>query len=453
MLAAWIASVSGRPVQRLSRVGSGSSRATYEVTLGDASDTDEAIARVDTGDGPMAGTELSLAREATVYRALAGSGVRIPRLRAAAKDGTVLLVDRAPGRHELDGLTPEARDRVLDDAIDALAEVHRLDVDALDLPGWRRPADGPAHAREELAVWGDILERRTSRPWPLAELARVVLDRLAPPTVARTVLCHGDVGPGNFLHDGTRVTALLDWEFAHLGDPMDDLAWWVFRGHDIAGGCGDLAAQLARWSAATGLAVDPAAVEYYRAFVMFRWLVSVAAVIDGGGAGLDRSVHFALVPVLAVRLTRSLATLLGVGLPSVPPAPTPRPTATAKVIDALAADLLGVIGPAVGTPEAGRRVGASQLYLSHLAAADALGPEVRVAALDDVARLTGTRPDDEGHGARLVAELVRCPEPPLEELIAWSWREAHRLVALWPLVAPRALTEPTPVRSLAGSEA
>ncbi len=74
----------------------------------------------------------------------------------------------------------------------------------------------------------------------LAHLALEVLRRLAPASVPRTVVCHGDVGPGNFLHDGARVTALLDWEFAHLGDPMDDLAWWVFRGHDIAGDCGDL---------------------------------------------------------------------------------------------------------------------------------------------------------------------------------------------------------------------
>ena len=100
------------------------------------------------------------------------------------------------------------------------------------------------------------------------------------------------------------MTALLDWEFSHLGDPMDDLGWWVFRGHDMAGGCGDLAAQLARWSARTGLPVDARSIEYYRAFVMFRWLVSVAATLDRGGSGIDRSVHFALVPILAVRLPR-----------------------------------------------------------------------------------------------------------------------------------------------------
>ena len=38
----------------------------------------------------------------------------------------------------------------------------------------------------------------------------------------------GDAGPTNFLHAGGRVTGLIDWEMAHLGDPHDDLAWvWV----------------------------------------------------------------------------------------------------------------------------------------------------------------------------------------------------------------------------------
>src|SRR4249919_3641916 len=95
------------------------------------------VARVDTGDGPMAGTELSLGREAAVYRALAGSGVRIPRLHAVAPDGSALLVDRAPGTHELTGLDDATRFGIYDDFLDALADLHDLDPAALELPGFR----------------------------------------------------------------------------------------------------------------------------------------------------------------------------------------------------------------------------------------------------------------------------------------------------------------------------
>ena len=112
------------------------------------------------------------------------------------------------------------------------------------------------------------------------------------------------------------MTALLDWEFCHLGDPMDDLGGWLFRGYDMAAWQGDLGAQLRRWSDRTGVAVDRRSVEYYRAVTMVRWLVSVATTIENGGSGMDRSVHYALVPVLSVRLPRALATLLDVDLPA-----------------------------------------------------------------------------------------------------------------------------------------
>ncbi len=46
---------------------------------------------------------------------------------------------------------------------------------------------------------------------------------------------HGDYGPQNLLHDPLtmEVVAVLDWEFAHYGDPTEDLAWaeWIVRTH------------------------------------------------------------------------------------------------------------------------------------------------------------------------------------------------------------------------------
>ena len=52
---------------------------------------------------------------------------------------------------------------------------------------------------------------------------------------ARAVLVHGDFGPNNVLLDqaGQEITAVLDWEWAHAGDPVEDLAWceWIMRMH------------------------------------------------------------------------------------------------------------------------------------------------------------------------------------------------------------------------------
>ncbi len=440
----WIAAQAEHAVRSFERVGYGASRATFIAEMDGGGDL---VARVDTGDGPMAGTELSLAREAEVYRALAGKGVRIPRLRAVMPDGSVLLTERAPGTHEVAALDGAQRGAVYDDFIDALAELHAVDVDTLDLPSYRRPVDAAGHATEELDLWGEILDSRTTGAWPLAHFALRVLRQCAPDHVARTVLCHGDVGPGNFMHDGARVTALLDWEFSHVGDPMDDLAWWVFRGHDMAGDCGDLAAQLGRWQARTGLAVDPSSIEFYRAMVMLRWMVSVASALDRGGPNMDRSVYFSLVPILTVRLSRSLAALLGITLPTAPPMDEQPPGVNAGVIEALRADLADVIAPAVTTAEVARRVGAALLYTSHLAADDRLGPTLRAADVDDIEAVTGARPDGPAAAERAIAAAARGTETSVETLVGYFWRAGHRQVAVWPLVAERALREPTTIPS------
>jgi ATP/maltotriose-dependent transcriptional regulator MalT len=192
----------------------------------------------------------------------------VPRVVAVDEAGKVMLTERAAGTHVLPDAGTEERDAVVADYVDALAELHRIDAAALTLPGYETPAGAAAHAGNELALWRRVHDARSRRRDQLVEFSLALLGRLAPTAVARTVVCHGDAGPGNFVADRGRVTALLDWEFAHLGDPMDDLAWWVFRGHDMAGGLGPLGPQLRRWSDATGLPVEVRSIEFYRALVM-----------------------------------------------------------------------------------------------------------------------------------------------------------------------------------------
>jgi hypothetical protein len=82
----------GEALARAERLGAGASRVTWLLRTASGA---ERVLRADSGDGPVAGTELSLAREAAAYRALRGRGVRIPALLAAREDA--LLVERAQG--------------------------------------------------------------------------------------------------------------------------------------------------------------------------------------------------------------------------------------------------------------------------------------------------------------------------------------------------------------------
>jgi len=310
MTRAWVEQVTGGTVTAWDPVGEGASRAAFAVDVATPEGSRRLLLRHEGGTGPTAGTELTLAREAVVYRALAETGVRIPAFVALSDDGQDLLMERAEGSADFRAVDAVEGPALIGTYVDELARLHRLDADRLALPGFERPVAPPDAARNEVALWRRILDGRVGE----AALARHGLDWLdghAPTVVERVVLCHGDVGPGNFLFEAGRITAMIDWEFAHLGDPMDDLAWLAFRGHHMTGNCGDLRANLARWSAATGLAVDPGRVAWYRALVIARWLISCLSALAHDPDGADHVVHRMLVPLTSHQLCVALDAMAG----------------------------------------------------------------------------------------------------------------------------------------------
>jgi aminoglycoside phosphotransferase (APT) family kinase protein len=294
----------GGSVTQARPAAGGSSRRTWLLDVERTDGRLELVLRVDAGDGPFSGTELDLAREAVVYRALQGRGVRIPKLHAASREA--LLVARAQGSDAFASvLDAGRRAAIVRDFFTALAELHAVNADRLALPGFAVPADGPDHARCGLDLWRRIAARRMA-PDHLCEFAARWLDSTAPPA-DRTVLCHGDAGPGNFCFEGERVTALLDWEFAHLGDPLDDLAWVAVRAH-LIGGFGDLAEGFRTWRDVSGLRFDVARVEYYRALVLLRMAIACRLTLTHAEARHDdTSAYRLLLPYLHWLLPDALA--------------------------------------------------------------------------------------------------------------------------------------------------
>ncbi|HEX5067585.1 MAG TPA: phosphotransferase family protein [Myxococcota bacterium] len=285
-------------------VASGASRRTWLVDVEKGGRTLELVLRCDGGDGPFRGSELDLAREAVVYRALQGRGVRIPKLYAG--NASALLLERVPGTDAFDAvLDPTRRAAIERDFFVALAELHLVNADRLALPGFAVPADGPDHARCDLDRWRRLAAERVG-PDPLCDFAARWLDTSAP-AADGTVLCHGDAGPGNFLFEGERVTALLDWEFAHLGDPLDDLAWVAMRAH-LHGGFGDLSEGFRAWREASGMRFDVARVEYYRALVLLRMAIACRiALAHAEARGADTTAYGLMLPYLRWLLPDALA--------------------------------------------------------------------------------------------------------------------------------------------------
>ena len=177
----------------------------------------------------------------------------------------------------------------------ALARIHAIDLNSTGLNDDLHEV-GPA---EEVRQTWERYQGFDS-PQPMIDFtARWLLDHLPPETDASLV--HGDFRNGNLLVGPTGMTAVLDWEIAHIGDPMRDLGWlctasWRF-GHPEkpVGGFGSYEDLFAGYEAESGRVVDPAHVRFWEVFGSFWWSVGCLGMADQYRAGLDRSVERAAI--------------------------------------------------------------------------------------------------------------------------------------------------------------
>ena len=162
-----------------------------------------------------------------------------------------------------------ARRKIAGQLGEILARLHAVPAQALPPLPRREAADHIEGQRRAL----DLLDR----PQPVFELALSWLDRRKPAPTAQPVLVHGDYRTGNYLADESGVTAILDWEGAHLGDPIEDLGWlcvksWRFGAIDRpAGGFGSREELWSAYERAGGMKVDPARAHWWEVFGTVRW--------------------------------------------------------------------------------------------------------------------------------------------------------------------------------------
>lgn len=149
----------------------------------------------------------------------------------------------------------------------------------------------------------DFIEQTRGRyealatPQPMIDFtARWLMENL-PDSPERT-LVHNDFRNGNLMVDRTGVIAVLDWEIAHIGDPMRDLGWictnsWRYgAGPELpVGGFGTYEDLFAGYEATSGKAVDLKRVQYWEVFGSFWWAVSTLGITQHYRTGLDPSVE------------------------------------------------------------------------------------------------------------------------------------------------------------------
>jgi aminoglycoside phosphotransferase (APT) family kinase protein len=271
------------------RLGGGSSKQNWAFDVTWATDNGECleplILRQDAEEGVVS---TSLAVESELMDALVGSGVPVPTVFGADTTGALfgiptIVVSRLPGRadravlRDVDplGLGAEGRLALANQLADLLADVHAVDAATLTAV---LPDPGPDPAGHELAHWTEQLAAERDRGHGAVAvlddtLAWLQANRPAPPV--RQVLLHGDFRPANVLVEHGQVSALLDWELAHLGDPFDDLGWYTGaiygREHFLDGWT--VEDFLVRYHLRTGLAPDPDRLRFWQVFSTFRLTV------------------------------------------------------------------------------------------------------------------------------------------------------------------------------------
>ncbi|MET0371796.1 MAG: phosphotransferase family protein [Sphingobium sp.] len=245
------------------RGGGGASREGAELTLAYADGRSiDAYMNYDVHRAG-AGDDAAFLREAAILRALsgplAGSGVATARFVAALPELRALVAEKVAGDANFQLLKgdPARRDRIVADFMGQLAALHRVDPHAVE----GVPAPPSLRAEIERRIT-DIRANNAASGNPLIHIAADWLAANIPPEPDRLVVVHGDAGPANFLFDGDRVTALLDWELVHIGDPMADLAMMCLRG--LFQPFVPLRQAFADYAAAGGAPVDLARIRYWR---------------------------------------------------------------------------------------------------------------------------------------------------------------------------------------------
>ena len=118
------------------------------------------------------------------------------------------------------------------------------------------------------------------------------------PTPQGEALVHNDFRNGNLMVDAKAgIIAVLDWELAHIGDPVRDIGWictnsWRFGNSDLAvGGFGQLADLLAGYKAVSGRDVAAAHIKFWQVFGSFWWAIHTLGMAASFRQGVDRSVE------------------------------------------------------------------------------------------------------------------------------------------------------------------
>lgn len=214
--------------------------------------------------------------------------------------GDFIVMRKSPGQigGNFFGAQTAVPDSLVDSLGDIMARLHSLPPltelgelgDAIRPDLWNKSRGETTH--DYVNGWRDYFLANNHMPSPsLMALFGWLLDNV-PEREGRSVMLHGDFGFHNFLFDAGELTAVLDWEFAHIGDPAEELGYV----RETVGDAIDWDRLVARYNAAGGEPVDARTLQYFRVWAHVRNAAASNLVSANFVAGFADDLKLAFLP-------------------------------------------------------------------------------------------------------------------------------------------------------------
>jgi len=284
-------------VSGLARIPGGASRETYRFRARHGGSERGLILR---RDPPASLIETERTTEYRAYEAFHGLGLPVPapvalELDSAPLERPFFIMEEIENCQTGSILAPDPfgphRQSIGRQFYTVMGRIAAADPRDVGLSDFEGETDIHDVAMHEVSRWEKVIDEDEREPQPIVRAAIRWLKRNPPPPAQKISVVHGDYRTGNFLYDdaGT-IRAILDWEMAHLGDPLEDLGWaidplWAGGNPELPGGMLPRAQAIAIWEKASGLKADPKALHWWEIFASLKgaaiWISAAREYAEG----------------------------------------------------------------------------------------------------------------------------------------------------------------------------
>jgi aminoglycoside phosphotransferase (APT) family kinase protein len=419
----WVEQAAGGSITRLARHIARREAWVVDITAPNGAIT-EGFLRLDRN--PIAGSATSLYKEARICDALSKTAVPVPQLYAWSDEHCAALLSRDGGRSDIDKLEDKQAQRaIMEDFIGIIARLHRLNVDQLGLDDVLGPKPQTA---AELAL-GDLdLQLRNFKRFlssytdPLLTYGVQWLRRHVPADVPHMALVQGDTGPVNFMFQQDKVSVVVDWEWGHWGDPMEDLGNICVR--EFWNPSGGLDGLFKLYERESGLPYQRFSAQYYRIQQNVRGMIPIHAVCANPPEQESLAWYLCYRYVTDRSTCEGIADAMGIAIqrPQMPTSDTAADELATAAIGSLQRDVL----PRTDDAFAQSRTKDAARLIECLDRRQRFGPALASIETDEIGELMQRNYNDLGSAQSALVNAIEAQQLDDEKLLQYLARKAYR---------------------------